>query len=88
MLTKEKIEEIEKFDNEMWQRYKIEVWEYLDFLFDLRDSGTVNMFGAVPELLKYDRDFADKLDKKLAKEILLFWMKNFKELQEYQKQYT
>ena len=42
---------------------------YLKYLDDLRDSGVVNMFGAVPYLIA---EFG--IDKKLAKEALNHWM--------------
>ena len=48
--------------------------KYSDFLIALRDSGTVNMFGAAPHL---QAEFG--LDKREAREILANWMKSFKE---------
>ena len=48
--------------------------KYSDFLTALRDSGTVNMFGAAPHL---QAEFG--LDKREAREILANWMKSFKE---------
>ena len=49
---------------------KEEVYEYL---YNLRESGTVNMFGAT----SYLQDFFD-LSKIDARELLLDWMNNFK----------
>ena len=46
-----------------------EVFEYLD---DLRESGTTNMYGAGPYL---QQKFG--LDKYLAKDCVLTWMKTF-----------
>ena len=48
--------------------------KYSDFLTALRDSGTVNMFGAAPHL---QAEFG--LDKREAREILANWMRSFKE---------
>lgn len=51
--------------------------EHIDFLDALRASGVVNMFGARPYLVEvFD------LDQKTAKEILITWMRTFKERQE------
>ena len=47
--------------------------EYKEFLDNLRESGTTNMFGAAPYLME---EFL--LDKYEAREILLEWMKTFK----------
>lgn len=46
--------------------------EYLEFLDELRESGTVNMFGAGPYLeLEFNLSRAD------AKTILMYWMETF-----------
>lgn len=48
--------------------------EHLVFLDDLRESGITNMFGARPFLEeRFD------LSKKAAENILIYWMKTFKE---------
>ena len=47
--------------------------KYLKYLDDLRESGITNMFGASPYLAE---EFY--LSQSKAKEILLYWMKNFK----------
>ena len=46
--------------------------EYFCYLFDLQQSGRTNMFGAAPFL-----EDAFDLDKKKAKEILIYWMENY-----------
>jgi len=46
--------------------------DHLDYLDDLRESGVTNMFGAGEYL---EEEFS--LDKKEAKEILLYWMASF-----------
>lgn len=53
-----------------------EEWkEYYLYLEELRKSGVTNMFGAVPYLMdEFD------IDEKSAKDILLNWMKNYKEI--------
>ena len=51
--------------------------ESLYYLFNLRESGVTNMFGAAAYL---ERDLG--LNKKTAKEVLLFWMSNFKTVAE------
>ena len=48
--------------------------EYLVYLDDLRNSGVVNMFGASPYLAQ---EFG--LDENFSRQVLSFWMKNFKE---------
>jgi len=46
------------------------------FLEELRASGVTNMYGAVPYLVaEFD------IDEKLAKDILLNWMKNYTEIE-------
>ena len=51
--------------------------EHLEYLDDLRESGITNMFGARPYLIgEFPKD---KLSKKEAQEILLYWMKTFSE---------
>ena len=47
--------------------------EHLEFLDDLRDSGVTNMFGAGAYI---EEEFG--VSSKEAKEILVYWMKNFK----------
>lgn len=49
-----------------------ELEEYMDYLYSLRKSGVVNMFGATSWL-------ADEfgLSKRDAKEVLFYWMQNF-----------
>ena len=50
---------------------------YMIFLSDLRDSGKTNMFGAAPYLQQtFD------LDKKEAREILAYWMKGWRNMDE------
>lgn len=49
--------------------------EYLEYLDELRESGVTNMYGAGA----YLRDFFDDLDRKMASEILTYWMKSFSE---------
>lgn len=56
----------------MRERPEICTDEMLEFLDDLRESGETNMFGATP----YVQDEFD-LDKKDAKEVLLYWMDTF-----------
>lgn len=47
--------------------------EHLEYLDKLRESGETNMYGARPYL---QRAF-DMLDKKLAGQILTYWMNSF-----------
>ena len=50
---------------------------YMIFLSDLKDSGKTNMFGAAPYLQQtFD------LDKKEAREILAYWMKGWRNMDE------
>jgi len=46
--------------------------DHLDYLDNLRESGVTNMFGAGEYL---EEEF--NLDRKEAKEILLYWMASF-----------
>ncbi len=46
--------------------------EYLEYLDDLRESGSINMFGAAP----YLRDMFD-LTRAEAASVLKYWMGNF-----------
>ena len=46
--------------------------EHLDYLDDLRESGETNMFGARPYLIE---EFG--LGKKIAGDILQYWMESF-----------
>ena len=48
--------------------------DYFDYLVELRDSGVTNMWGAGP----YLEDEFD-LSQSEAKEVLLSWIKSFKE---------
>lgn len=48
--------------------------EHLEYLDDLRDSGTVNMFGARPYLQE-----AFELDRGMASKILSYWTETFEE---------
>lgn len=48
--------------------------EHLTFLDELRESGETNMFGASPYL---QAEFG--LERKDAKEVLLYWMKTFED---------
>ncbi len=51
------------------------IQEHLTYLDELRESGATNMFGATVWLMaEYP-----ELEKKEAKEILLYWIKNFDE---------
>ncbi len=47
--------------------------EHLTYLYKLRESGTVNMFGAVPNLIS---EYTE-LTKEKAEKILIYWMENF-----------
>jgi hypothetical protein len=49
--------------------------EYLEYLDDLRESGTTNMFGARTYLIN---EFPHLTEQKAAK-ILIYWMKTFGE---------
>lgn len=46
--------------------------DYFKYLFELRESGETNMFGAGADL-----EDAFDLEKKQAREIVRYWMKNF-----------
>jgi hypothetical protein len=48
--------------------------KYFNYLNDLRDSGTTNMFGAVPYLMK---EFPGELDRNEARKVLTDWMESF-----------
>ena len=54
---------------------KKEWMDYYIYLEELRKSGIVNMFGARPYL---EEHFS--IDRKLAAEILLNWIKNYDEI--------
>lgn len=47
--------------------------KYWNFLDNLRQSGTINMFGAIPYLTKV----FPELDKNTAREVLADWMGNY-----------
>ena len=47
--------------------------EHLEYLDDLRDSGVVNMYGAIP----YLREMYPELNKVEASQVLDYWMKTF-----------
>ena len=47
---------------------------YLSYLSAVRESGLINMFGAAPYLVN---EFPE-LDKRKAREVLSYWMANFK----------
>ena len=49
--------------------------EHLSYLDELREAGTVNMFGAAPTLMTY----YDYLTKEEARKILAYWMDTFSE---------
>lgn len=49
--------------------------EYFKYLFDLQQSGRTNMFGAAPFL-----EDAFDLDKRKAKDVLLYWMENYESI--------
>ena len=49
--------------------------EHLSYLHDLRNSGIINMFGAVP----YIQEEFPELTKSQARDILSYWMKTFSE---------
>ena len=51
--------------------------EYFEYLEQLRESGVVNMFGAVPYLQAEFPELAH--DKNRAREILQAWMDSYKE---------
>jgi len=61
---------------ENFQKLDINVNEVFKYLFELRESGVTNMFGAVPYMLQ---TFPD-LTYNQAKEILFYWMQNFERL--------
>jgi len=46
--------------------------EHLEYLDSVRESGSINMFGAAPIIA---REFL--VDKKRAREILSYWMQSF-----------
>ncbi len=50
--------------------------EMLAFLDGLRESGTVNMFGAATHL---QETFADQLNRNQARKVLVYWMNTFGE---------
>lgn len=56
------------------KRPKIVKDEHLEFLDDLREEGSVNMFGAAPELAV---EFG--MNKNDARAILVYWMDTFGE---------
>lgn len=68
----------EKFAKELTKYPKVaemdeeEIDEFLFYLDELRESGVINMFGAVPYIAV---NF--KYDDMTAKECLLFWMDTF-----------
>jgi len=47
--------------------------QYFEFLNELRESGTTNMFGAGP----YLEDEFPELNRQEAKEVVLEWMRSF-----------
>ena len=47
--------------------------EHIEFLNDLRESGTTNMFGAVP----YIQDAFPELTRQQSSEVLKYWMDSF-----------
>lgn len=49
--------------------------EMFEFLDDLRESGTTNMFGAAP----YLREEFPHLDRDAARDVVVSWMKTFSE---------
>ena len=51
--------------------------KYFEYLEQLRESGVVNMFGAVPYLQAEFPELAH--DKNMAREILQAWMNSYKE---------
>jgi hypothetical protein len=51
------------------------MFEYFEYLNDLRESGETNMFGATPYLMM---EF-DMLSKEEARAILSEWMKSFED---------
>lgn len=53
--------------------HPLDVIEYFEFLDDLRDEGSVNMFGAAPYLESAHRE----LDIQDARKILGAWQKTF-----------
>lgn len=58
----------------MIERPKIVKEEHLNFLDALRESGSTNMFGASPYIMK-----AFNLSKNDSMEILSYWMQTFSE---------
>ena len=48
--------------------------EHLDFLYNLRASGKINMFGAAPVL---QQAFPDELTMPQARKVHVWWMENF-----------
>lgn len=51
--------------------------EYFDYLEELRESGAINMFGAVPYLQSRFPELSS--DRRRAGEILRAWMDSYKE---------
>jgi uncharacterized protein YciI len=56
--------------------------EHLEFLDNLRESGVVNMFGAIPYI---QNEFPD-LSQKEATAILSYWMRTFSDRHQETKQ--
>jgi len=63
-----------KLKNKLKGELKIEKESYFEYLDDLRESGVVNMYGAVPYLMN---DFL--LGQEEASNILNEWMRTFSE---------
>ncbi len=59
----------------MSERPKFVEDQHLEYLDDLRDSGVVNMYGAIP----YLREMYPELSKVEAPLVLGYWMKTFGE---------
>lgn len=52
----------------------------LIFLDELRESGTTNMYGARPYMQEWwAEEYGNDLEDKKAIEVLLYWMKTFRE---------
>jgi len=69
----------DNFLNEELRKSTEQEKEIFTFLNDLRDSGSINMFGAGPEI---SNEFG--IDKREAREFLSLWMSNFNEDGDYE----
>jgi hypothetical protein len=56
-----------------------ELNDVLVFLDDLRTSGAINMFGAVPYIEAYCKEAGYKINRAEARQVLVYWIKTFEE---------